>query len=102
MTEQEIYAVIAKGQRAAELLENTTLLEALDTLEADAINRWRNSMSRDIDGREALYATMQGIEALRVSLSAWVEAAKHEAAKLEKQRARDEAKATRPRRFGVV
>jgi hypothetical protein len=96
------YAIIAKGQRALELLENETLLEALDDLEADAVARWRASPSRDIDGREALYAHVQGIDALRASLTAWAEAAKHEANKLEKQRARDEAKAVRPRRFGVV
>lgn len=78
------FPIIDRGRRAAELMENETLEEALTALQDDNHARWLDSHSRDIDGREVLYHQTQAILALRATLRAWVEAAKFEAAKLEK------------------
>lgn len=102
MTEEEIHAIIARGDRAAQLLEDTTLVEALAALEHDAVTRWRATRAGDIDSREMHYHTLQGIEAFKAVLNAWVTGAKKAADDVAKQRRRDEARKAEAGKFRVV
>jgi hypothetical protein len=88
MTEEDIAQIIDRGRRAAELLENDVLIEALTSLETDTLSRWRATHARDIDGRETLYATLQGLESFKAGLTSWVNAARLMADKVEKQQRR--------------
>lgn len=50
-TEREIQ----RGERAAQLLQDELIVEALETIEKEYTERWKNSPVRDAEGREKLY-----------------------------------------------
>lgn len=93
MTEEEYIAIRDRGQGAAKLIEDEALWSVIADLEGDTLTRWKATHSRDIDGREALYAQHQGIQMLRAELQSRLNAARIAFDRVEKQRQRDAEKA---------
>lgn len=103
MSEDTLEAVLARGRAAEALLNNEALSEALETLATDAINRWRDTSARDLDGREILYAHISAIDGLKALLTSRFEQAKALAFEAERKQQRAEAQAKRgARTFGLL
>lgn len=103
MADNSPEAVLARGRAAEALLGNTALTEVLDDLAEDAIARWRQTPTRDIDGRELLYAQISAVDGLRATLLMRLEHAVAVAAKAEKDAQRAAVKAERAgRTFGLL
>lgn len=101
LSEHEL-ARLARGRKAMDLLGAEITAEAFDYLTDVATAEWRTSASANYDAREEAFRQVAALDALKAQLSAWAEDARGLAHKQQLQRARDEAKAIRPRRFGVV
>lgn len=100
LSEAEL-ARLARGRKAMDVLSSEAIADALDYLADQAVADWRKSPAMNEDLREVAYRQVATIDALRAQLSAWAEDAKGLAVKQDKLREREEAKAARPRRFGL-
>ena len=65
-----------RGQRAAELLGNDTLIEALDAIEAEVVRQWEECPARDKDGKEALWQLFKTSKKFRGLLQGYIETGK--------------------------
>lgn len=55
----------SRGARAATLLESDLLKEAFDNLEAQYLERWRDSKIEDVTGREKLFLAVNVVRKVR-------------------------------------
>jgi glycerol-3-phosphate O-acyltransferase len=65
-----------RGQRAQELLDNETLQQALDAIEAEVIQLWGDCPARDTDGKEALWQLYRTSKKFRGLLTGYVQTGK--------------------------
>jgi hypothetical protein len=65
-----------RGHKAAELLENTLLQEALKAIEGEVVEQWAACPARDKDGKEALWQLMKTAQKFRHILTGYVETGK--------------------------
>lgn len=73
MTPQE---EISRGARAAELLADPLLAEALSAFEQEVIEQWTNSPARDLEGREKLWNLLQASRQFQKVLTTHIETGK--------------------------
>ena len=66
----------AKGQRAAELLDNPILQEAFQLLKERYHQEWLASPARDTEGREKIWVALKVVETVQNHLHQTVEAGK--------------------------
>lgn len=59
---------IQRGERAALLLQDEMLTEALETIETEYTEQWKNSPVRDVDGREKLFLMVKTAQKFRAEL----------------------------------
>jgi predicted phosphoribosyltransferase len=62
-----------RGQRAAVLLNNETLIEAFTALEARYTSDWKNSKVDEVDKRNQSYANLTALEDLKTQLRLFVD-----------------------------
>lgn len=65
-----------RAQRAAELLENETLKQALEAIESEVVRQWGECPARDKEGKEALWQLYKTAQKFRNLLSGYVETGK--------------------------
>lgn len=65
-----------RGDRAAELLENDILKDALDAIERDCVETWENCPARDAEGKEMAWQLYKTSKKLRAVLLGYVETGK--------------------------
>lgn len=68
MDEARERATAERGRHARALLDDPLLGEMFDTVEAALIAAWHNTQTRDVDGRERLYAHVQALGRVRTAL----------------------------------
>lgn len=61
-----------RGRRAAELLGDEVLQEALNAIEAEVISKWADCPARDKEGKEALWQLYKTAQKFRGVLSGYV------------------------------
>lgn len=76
MSDLDLREQEARGARAADLLENETLLEALKAIEDEVVNQWEACPARDKDGKEALWQLFKTSKKLRNVLVGYVQTGK--------------------------
>lgn len=59
---------IVRGEHAARLLSDELLNEALQTIESEYIEQWKNSPTRDEEGREKLWLMVKTAQRFRLEL----------------------------------
>jgi hypothetical protein len=67
MTDKTEYE-IQNGERAAQLLQEPILVEALETIEQEYIDQWKNSPVRDHEAREKLWLMVKTAQKFRLEL----------------------------------
>lgn len=65
-----------RGLRAAELLQNDLLQEALAAIKAEVVKQWEACPIRDADGKEALWQLMKTASKFEGILKGYVETGK--------------------------
>lgn len=76
---------IERAEQARELTKNPLLVEALDSLETEAVDNWKHSKAGDEEGRELAWLRYKAVTALRSQLMSvvddgkWAEADKKRA-----------------------
>lgn len=68
-TEREIQ----RGERAAQLLQDDLIVEALDKVEREYTEQWKNSPVRDAEGREKLFLMVKTAQKFRMELESVME-----------------------------
>lgn len=63
--ELKLNKAIADAARAASLMRDELLTDALDTLEKGYIDHWRTTLARDTDARERLWQAVQVVGKVR-------------------------------------
>jgi hypothetical protein len=66
--EQDLRQTMARSERAQALLDDPLLVDAFAALEAKWLSAWRNSPSRDSDGREKIWLHLKALEELKGQL----------------------------------
>lgn len=66
--EGKLYDAIARSNNVNALLENGELNKAFEELKAELINKWMQSPTRDVAGRERLHLEINLIDKLRTHL----------------------------------
>ncbi len=82
--EDRIQAAIERGRQARAVLENATVMEAMDHISEQLQKQWRSTTAKMTETREALFHQIAGLDATRAQLKAWVEQADYEQSKLDK------------------
>lgn len=67
---------IQRADEAARLLDNDTLKEALDAIEAEVVDQWEQCPARDMEGKEALWQLLKTAKKFRRLLSGYVQTGK--------------------------
>lgn len=67
---------IARGQQAAEALDNPIVVEALEAWEREVIESWKTSPLRDVEGRERLRLMLEASKAFRGYMTRTLETGK--------------------------
>ena len=67
---------MVRGRQAGRLLDDDLLKEALDTIERDCENSWRNSAYGEGEKREAAYQMLKVVKAFRGHLTTVLETGK--------------------------
>lgn len=88
MTNDRAREYIEAGERAKALLDDPTLQEVFERLDAKFVDAWRNCRPDDQEGREKLYWAMQGLEYVRRELRIMLDNGKVAASELGKQQER--------------
>lgn len=70
--EQRIY----NGNRAREVLENESFIQAFSDIEQEVIEQWKNSPARDEAGRERLWTYLMLMQKFRTQLQTTLETGK--------------------------
>lgn len=78
-------AIFDRGRRAKTVLENETVVEALDAISDGLLKQWRATTSTMTNTRETLFHQVAAVDALRAQLRSWVEMAAYEQAQLDKK-----------------
>ena len=65
-----------EGNRAREILESDVFNGAFDAIEAEVIDKWKNSPARDSTGRESLWTYLQLLQKLKAQLTSTMESGK--------------------------
>ena len=73
---------IDRGQRAAMLLDDPILMEALDAIEREVVDQWADCPARDKEGKEALWQLLKTSKKFRGLLLGYVETGRFEATRL--------------------
>lgn len=76
MEPHELREVQTRGLRAAELLQNDLLQEALRAIEAEVVAQWLDCPARDAEGKEALWQLGKTAHKFRNLLRGYVESGK--------------------------
>ena len=76
--EQAIY----RANRAKEVLENETYIEAFALIEQELTEQWKSSPARDQDGREKLWLMQRLLAKLKVTLESTMDSGKLAVAEL--------------------
>lgn len=80
--EQEIY----RANRAKEVLENESYLDAYAQIKTEIENQWRTSPARDTDGRERLWLMQSLLSKLQATLETTMASGRLKAADLQHQK----------------
>lgn len=80
--------VLDRGRRAKAVLEDATVMEAIDYIATHLTQQWRCTATAQAPHREALHAQIAGLDALKMQLRGWVDQAKHLETKLAKDEQR--------------
>lgn len=78
-------AIFDRGRRAQAVLDNETVVEALDHISETLLRQWRSTTSTMTITRETLFHQVAAMDALRAQLRSWVDTAKFEQDKLDKK-----------------
>ena len=65
-----------RGQRAAQLLDDAVLVEALEAIELEVVTQWEQCPARDKDGKEALWQLFKTSKKFRGLLLGYVQTGK--------------------------
>lgn len=84
--EDRAQLALDRGRRAEGLLNDETLAEAFNEIEAKLTDEWRRSADPSNEKREALFRQVAALQSVRGQLKAWSDDAKFIAAKIEKAR----------------
>lgn len=76
--EQAIY----RANRAKEVLENETYIEAFALIEQELTEQWKSSPARDAEGREKLWLMQRLLAKLKVTLESTMDSGKLAVAEL--------------------
>lgn len=68
MTDKTEYE-IQRGERAAQILAEPIVADALDTIEREYIEKWKSSPVRDEEGREKLWLMVMTLHRFRSELA---------------------------------
>lgn len=77
-----------RGRRARAVLENETIVEAMDHITDQLQRQWRATTSPMTEARERLFHQLSALDAVRAQLKSWVDAADFEKAQQDKREAR--------------
>jgi hypothetical protein len=69
-------AIIARAQRAAELLEHPAFRECLEELEARFVDQWKSSRPDGYEERERAYGRLQAVWDIRAQVKLFMDEAK--------------------------
>lgn len=83
-----IEAILDRGRRARAVLEDATVTEAMDFITEALQRQWRATTAKMTDTRESLFHQIAAIDATRAQLKNWVEDARFEQDKLDKDQKR--------------
>lgn len=67
---------IRRGERAQAILADPLVVEAFAGIEADLLAAWRAAPTRDVEGRERIWAMLRGLDAARQAFEAHVSTGK--------------------------
>lgn len=67
MTDKTEYE-IQRGERAAQILAEPIIVEALEVIEQEYTEQWKNSPARDQEGREKLWLMVKTAQRFRAEL----------------------------------
>lgn len=76
MSEIDLKLDQSRGMRAAELLNDDILKDALDAIEAEVVQQWEACPARDSEGKEALWQLFKTSKKFRNILSGYIETGK--------------------------
>lgn len=79
---------IARGVRAQQILDEPLVQEAIDLIESQCLQQWKDSPARDTEGRERIWMMVKMAQQFKRHFEAAVtdgKLAQHEVAELEKQ-----------------
>lgn len=67
---------LQRGQMAEYLLSHPLFVESFDLIEKEVMEEWKNSPSRDADGREKLWTMMKLLQRLKANIQTVAETGK--------------------------
>jgi len=76
---------IQRGEQAARLLSEPLLIEALELIESEYTQEWKNSPARDVEGREKLWLMVRTVQKFQQELESVLETGKLAKHKLEQE-----------------
>lgn len=76
---------VQRGGNALKLLENSVIQEALDSLENQYIEDWKNTKNDDTAGRELCYANQRVLQDFKDKLASFVADARMATKQLDKE-----------------
>lgn len=79
-----VEAIIEQGRRAKAVLDNPTVMEALDYIADQTQRQWRATSAPMAPHRETLFHQVAALDSIKRQLEQWVAAAKFEQDKLDK------------------
>lgn len=83
-----VEAILQRGREARAVLENETVLHAMDLITERLQRDWRSTTANMTQRREELFFQIAAMDAVRGQLKAWVEQADYEAKQADKQNTR--------------
>jgi hypothetical protein len=66
-------AEIQRGQKAAQILAEPLLIEALSALRKECFDKWQSSPARDAEGREKLFLMLKAADRVQAHLVSIIE-----------------------------
>jgi hypothetical protein len=76
MNEPDLRQDQTRGQRAAELLHNELMQEALAAIKAEVVKQWTDCPARDTEGKEALWQLNKTAQKFENILRGYIETGK--------------------------
>jgi hypothetical protein len=80
-----VEAILQRGRRAKDVLENETVVEAIDHIADRLQAEWRATNSPMAAHRESLFHQVAAMDAIKRQLTQWAADAAFEQAKIDKQ-----------------